>query len=236
MGHQTPQEHEVGTSVTSAGLVSDLSISRFPALLKPVVMVEGKGLRDMVRARSVFPPVGSPTALPRPVQLRHPYLLAQGGASQVVWVLQLGTGQSQTLIPGKPPWKRGSGRKGHLSWTSTLTPHLSMQPERIPSVLQMLIHLLRLHCRELPLQHLCRAVGQEEAAPLPCSGPLVLLRRWCHRNQTSQLYPGFQPRRYLEGHAQEMSTWENRNISALILQPCSPRMNCRSPTCRNTQG
>ncbi|KAK2519487.1 hypothetical protein Q9966_013892 [Columba livia] len=54
MGHQTPQEQEVGSSVTSAGLVSDLSISRFPALLKPVVMVEGKGLRDMGMALSAF--------------------------------------------------------------------------------------------------------------------------------------------------------------------------------------
>ncbi|KAM9593293.1 scavenger receptor cysteine-rich type 1 protein M130-like [Morphnus guianensis] len=62
---------------------------------------------------------------------RQPYLLAQS-ASPVVWDLQLETGQPQTLTPGKPARQCGSGPKGHLGWTSTLKPHVSVQAERIP--------------------------------------------------------------------------------------------------------
>ncbi|KAM9593276.1 olfactory receptor 14C36-like [Morphnus guianensis] len=65
------------------------------------------------------------------VQPRQPYLLAQS-ASPVVWDLQLETGQPQTLTPGKPARQCGSGTKGHLGWTSTLKPHVSVQAERIP--------------------------------------------------------------------------------------------------------
>ena len=39
-----------------------------------------------------------------------------------------------------------------------------------------------------------------------------------------------------EGRAQEMSAREKRSVSALVLQPCSPWMNRRSPARRNTQG
>ena len=53
----------------------------------------------------------------------------------MVWDLRLEKGQSQTLTPGKPPGQCVPGPKGHLSWTSTLTTHLSVQPERIPSML-----------------------------------------------------------------------------------------------------
>ncbi|KAM9593285.1 scavenger receptor cysteine-rich type 1 protein M130-like [Morphnus guianensis] len=68
---------------------------------------------------------------PRRAQPRQPYLLAQS-ASPVVWDLQLETGQPQTLTPGKPARQCGSGPKGHLGWTSTLKPHVSVQAERIP--------------------------------------------------------------------------------------------------------
>ena len=48
--------------------------------------------------------------------------------------------------------------------------------------------------------------------------------------------PALSLREVPEGRAQEMSAQEKRSVSVLVLQPCSPWMNRRSPARRNTQG
>lgn len=131
-------------------------------------MVEGEGPGDRVSVRNVIPPAGRPTAPLRLVQLRHPYLLAQRGASHMVWDLHLETGQSQTLTPGKPPGQCGPGPTGHLGWTSALTPHLSLQPERIPSVL-----LTSVPCLRSPHRHTLWG-GSVVQGSDPISGPAQL--------------------------------------------------------------
>ena len=72
-------------------------------------------------------------------------------------------------------------------------------------------------------------------ADTPCGGieGLWLLQGHFLGGQGS---PAFSLGDVLEGCAQEMSTQEKRSVSALVLQPCSPWMNRRSPARRNTQG
>ena len=90
-----------------------------------------------------FLQLGVPQPCPGSSNSASPTCWHRGALPYAVWDLHLETGQCQTLIPGKPPGQCGPGPKGRLGWTSTLTPHLSVQPEMIPSVLLKSLPSLR---------------------------------------------------------------------------------------------